>query len=301
MPENLPDVSVVVPNWNGKHHLERCFASLEALSYGGRVELILVDNGSRDGSIALMRRRHPRVRLIQNRVNEGFAAACNRGARAAEGAVVAFLNNDMRVEPGWLEGLIAALRDGARCAASLIMSWDGSRVNYAGGGMNFHGIGIQLGLGDADAARHQRPGDTLFACGGAMAVERRLFLEAGGFDEDFFAYYEDVDFGWRLWVLGEKVAYAPASVAYHHHSATSARVDVHRIRLLQIRNPLCAIFKNYAAENLARALPAALLLTLRRTRYLLALDPAEFSLGENRGLERGLLAALRVRARAKLK
>ncbi|MFG0315685.1 MAG: glycosyltransferase family 2 protein, partial [Planctomycetota bacterium JB042] len=296
----LQDVAVVVPNWNGRHHLERCFTSLAALDYPGRVEAILVDNGSEDGSCALMRRRFPEVRTIENARNEGFARACNAGARAASAPVVVFLNNDMRVDGAWLRELVGALDGDVRCAASKILSWDGKRVNYAGGGMNFHGIGIQLGLDDPDLAAWDEPADTLFACGGAMAIDRELFLEAGGFDEGFFAYYEDVDLGWRLWVRGETVRYVPSSIAYHHHSATSRRVDVHRLRRLQVRNPLLTLFKNYDDENLRRALPAALLLMLRRTKYMFAVNERGWSLGDGAGLRSGPLAALRTRYGAKL-
>jgi GT2 family glycosyltransferase len=297
----LPDVAVVIPNWNGKHHLEGCFESLNRLAYPGEVEPILVDNGSKDGSVDFVRRRFPRVRIVENAVNTGFAPACNQGADASRAEIVAFLNNDMRVEPTWLSELVKPIVAGdARCTGSLILSWDGTVVNYAGGGMNFHGIGCQVGMNDPDVAKYRQPGETLFACGGAMAIDRELFLECGGFDNDFFAYYEDVDLGWRLWVIGERVLYVPSSVCYHHHSATSGRVDIHRIRLLQIRNPLFAIFKNYDDENLKRALPAALLLTLRRTKYLLALDESEFTMLGNRGLNTGAFADLKARSKARL-
>jgi len=298
---DLPDVTVIVPNWNGRRHLERCFESLSVLDYAARIRLLLVDNGSEDGSIRYVRRRFPGVEILENRSNQGFAAACNRGARAADTPLLAFLNNDMRVEPAWLTELVLGVASGpARCAGSLILSWDGRRVNFAGGGMNFHGLGIQIGLDDTDLSAHRQPAETLFACGGAMAVERELFLAAGGFDEHFFAYYEDVDLGWRLWILGERIRFVPSSVAYHHHSATSVRIDLHKLRLLQIRNPLQTIFKNYDDENLRRVLPAALLLTLRRTKYQLTLNEALYSLKPGGGQKRGPLAALRVKLAARL-
>lgn len=292
----LPSVTVIVPNWNGRQHLERCFGSLLDLEYDGEVRLCMIDNGSVDGSVGLMRRRFPQVTLIENRVNQGFAAACDKGAEQAESELIAFLNNDMRVERGWLSELARAVAaEGVGCVASLILSWDGRTVNYAGGGMNFHGMGIQIGLGDPDLAAHQQPAETLFACGGAMVIKRDLFLSAGGFDRDYFAYYEDVDLGWRLWVLGERVRFVPSSVVYHHHSATSGKMDIHRLRLLQIRNPLYTIFKNYDDENLRKVLPVAILLTLRRTKYQLTLSDAQFSLEDGRGQRRGPLARLRAR------
>jgi len=294
------DVTIVVPNWNGRRHLERCFTSIAELEHSARVDAILVDNGSEDGSLEFMRRRFPSVQLISNPDNQGFARACNAGAEAASTPIVAFLNNDMRVEPDWLRELVNGMEGDVRCVASKILSWDGKEVNFAGGAMNFHGIGIQLGLGDSDIERWNEPSDTLFACGGGMAIDRALFLGVGGFDEGFFAFYEDVDLGWRLWVRGERVRFQPTSVAYHHHSATANRVDVHRIRRLQVRNPLLTIFKNYDDENLRRALPAALLIMLRRTKYLLALNESGWSLEGDARPRSGPLAELRTRVDARL-
>ena len=258
----------MILNYNGKHHFERCFASLRALDYPEeRRQVWLVDNGSRDGSVEELRARHGWVGLLANEQNRGFSAGCNQGARAAEKAeVLVFLNNDMRVEPTFLRELVGPIVRG-ECAATTarMLSWDGKRMNSAGGGMNFHGIGIQLGYEEPPAPEHERAVRTLFACGGAMAIDARAFQSSGGFDEEFFAYYEDVDLGWRLWVLGHEVHYAPRALCYHHHSSTSRTFPMETIRLLQVRNPLLACFKNYDDENLRRVLPAALALAARRS------------------------------------
>ena len=157
------DVSVVVPNWNGKHHLESCFSSLDKLAYPGQVEFILVDNGSVDGSVAFMARHFPRVKLIRNTTNQGFAAACNAGAELANSPIVAFLNNDMRVDPSWLSELVKPINAGeTNCTASLILSWDGSVVNFAGGGMNFHGIGIERGMNATDIEQYREVSTSLY-------------------------------------------------------------------------------------------------------------------------------------------
>ena len=264
---DLPPVSIVILNYNGLSHLEGCFQSLRRLEYPSeRLEVLLVDNGSTDGSLEAVRREHAWVRLLANPRNVGFSAGCNQGARAAEAAeVVVFLNNDMRVEPDFLRELVAPLvRGECQATTGKMLSWDGERMNSAGGGMNFHGIGIQKGYEREPAPEHDRPARSLFACGGAMAIQRDVFLDAGGFDEEFFAYYEDVDLGWRLWVFGHEIHYAPKAVAYHHHSATSKTFPRETVRLLQVRNPLLACFKNYDDPNLAKVFPAALALALRR-------------------------------------
>ena len=276
--QDLPRAAVVVLNLNGKHHLEPCFSSLAGLDYPkDRLEVILVDNGSTDGSVEEMRRKHPWVRLIENPRNVGFSAGCNQGARAArEAAVVAFLNNDMRVEKPWLRELVAPIvRRECQATTSMILSWDGKKVNSAGGGMNFVGYGIQYGYLDDPGPPFDFPRKTLFACGGSMAIDAKVFEDVGGFDEEFFAYYEDVDLGWRLWVQGHECRYVPTSVCYHHHSSTSRHLPKEMIRLLQVRNPLLACVKNYDDAHLALVIGPALALSLRRMWLVSDLEEEE--------------------------
>ncbi|MGB0332223.1 MAG: glycosyltransferase family 2 protein [Planctomycetota bacterium] len=267
----LPRVSIVILNWNGRHHLEPCFSTLRRLDYPeDRFEVVLVDNGSDDGSQQEVRSKHSWVKLVENDRNVGFSAGCNQGSRiASEGdldpEVLVFLNNDIHVDEGFLRELVApVVRKEAVASSARMMSWDGKVLNSAAGGMNFHGIGIQRGYLAAPHEKYDQPRKTLFACGGAMAMDRETYFEVGGFDEEFFAYYEDVDLGWRTWVHGHEVRYAPSAVCYHHHSSTSGRVPLERLRLLQIRNPQLACVKNYDDDNLRRVLPAMLGLAVRR-------------------------------------
>jgi GT2 family glycosyltransferase len=118
----------------------------------------------------------------------------------------------------------------------------------------------------------------LFACGGAMLIRRDLFLEVGGFDPDYFAYFEDVDLGWRLWLLGHRVVYAPRAVVYHRHHGSWQTVNDAKKWLLAERNTLYTIVKNYEDDHLARILPAALLLILQRAFLDIRPDPAYFGL-----------------------
>jgi hypothetical protein len=137
-------------------------------------------------------------------------------------------------------------------------------MHSAGGGMNFHGIGIQRGYLEDPGPEHDWARKTLFACGGAMAMDATVYEELGGFDEEFFAYYEDVDLGWRTWIAGHEVIYTPKAVCYHHHSSTSRRLPPEMIRLLQVRNPLFCCFKNYGDEAFGKIFPALLALSVRR-------------------------------------
>jgi GT2 family glycosyltransferase len=265
--KDLPRCAIVILNLNGRHHLAPCFESIAQLDYPKeRVETILIDNASSDGSVEEMRAQHGWVKLVVNERNVGFAAGCNQGAKLAKNAgVLVFLNNDMRVDPKFLRELVAPLVHGeCQATTAKMFAWDGKLMNSAGGGMNFHGIGIQRGYLEPPGAEFDVPLKTLFACGGAMAMDAGVFHEVGGFDEEFFAYYEDVDLGWRTWVQGHTVQYVPTARCWHHHSSTSRRMPPETIRLLQTRNPVLACFKNYDDENLRALLGPILALHLRR-------------------------------------
>lgn len=299
-PDQLPRVAIVILNYNGRHHLRPCFESLRELDYpDDRLQVVLVDNGSSDGSREELERDHAWVTSEFNERNVGFSAGCNQGAKLAEDAeVLVFLNNDMRVEPLWLRELVAPIVEG-RCQATTakMLSWDGKLMNSAGGGMNFYGIGIQKGYLEPLGPQWDQPGPTLFACGGAMAIHGAVFHEAGGFDEEFFAYYEDVDLGWRLWVLGHTIEYVPSAVCYHHHSSTSKTFPVETIRLLQVRNPFLACFKNYDEEHLRQVFPSQLALAVRRMFLVSGLDDGPYRIEQAEPSARGVVGQLVERAR----
>lgn len=285
---DLPTVTVVVLNYNGLKHLDTCFTSLLALDYPrDRLELMLVDNGSWDGSLDFIRERFPQVRLEETGANLGFARGNNYGAERATGEYVAFLNNDTRVEPDWLlelvRGMEAGQERGVVCTSSLMLDWEGKRIDFQAGALNFHGFGFQPSYGlpvetalpgyfpgtttsrkPGSEAQRPQPQDLLFACGGAMLIRRDLFLHVGGFDPDYFAFFEDVDLGWRLWILGHRVALVPTAVTYHRHHGTAGSIPHHRVQVLYERNALYTIYKNYNDANLERILPAALLLLGQR-------------------------------------
>jgi len=308
---SLPKVAVVVLNLNGKHHLELCFNSLFAMDYPReKLDVVLIDNASDDGSVEFVKRKWPSIRIHVNARNVGFAPGCNQGARLRNDAtVLAFLNNDMRVDKHWLRELVGPIVRGECVAAtSKMMSWDGKHLDSAGGGMNFHGLGLQYGYKEEPRHDFDKPRKTLFACGGAMAMDAKLYDEVGGFDNEFFAYYEDVDLGWRTWVLGHEVHYAPSSICWHHHHGTSKRLPLETVRLIQVRNPLLACFKNYDDENLRKILPVALALASRRTLIMSGIPSDQpYRIEHARPVEAGaapnklgkLLGKLRLKAPAK--
>jgi GT2 family glycosyltransferase len=275
---DLPRVSLCVLNWNGREYLSTCLDSLLKLDYPlDRLELILCDNGSVDGSVELVRDRYPRFKLIELDRNYGFAEGNNRAAEAAGGEWVGFLNNDMIVDASWLKDLVAPLQDNPAiaCLASRIVNWSGSKIDFIGGGINFQGHGLQL-----DYARPSSPHDVarriLFACGGAMLVRRELFLEVGGFDPSYFAFFEDVDLGWRLNLLGHDVWYNPAATARHRHHGTASRFTDYQLKLLTERNALFTIFKNYDDDNFHRVVPVAMMLLNEKATLMAGVNVPAF-------------------------
>jgi GT2 family glycosyltransferase len=203
----------VVPNWNGARWLPGCLASLRAQTrpFG---EIVVVDNGSTDGSAALAEQSGARVVRLDR--NHGFAVAANRGIAAAEGAeAVALVNTDVELEPDWHECMAGALADGvAAVACKMVSLSDPSVLDDTGDFLRRDGVCEQRGRGRRDDGRWDAPGEVFAACAGAALYRRSAVLAVGGFDERLFSYLEDVDLGLRLRLAGWRAAYEPA-VARH--------------------------------------------------------------------------------------
>ena len=268
-------VSVAVLSWNGRQHLEACLPALrDQQPPGCEWEVLLLDNGSTDDTVAWVRRHHPEVRLITSPVNLGFCAGNNRLVAEAEGDAIVLLNNDTRPAPEWLGELVEALGqagDDVAAVSGRIVDWTGERLDFAHGVMTFDGHAFQLGFGRplAEAEIPTDGAELLFACGGNMIVRRESFLAAGGFDEGYFAYLEDVDLGWRLWAGGERVTFAPLAVVHHRSMATSQLLGNENRGFLFERNAFLTAYKNYDDDHWRRLAPAIQLTLAHRTQTLM--------------------------------
>lgn len=264
-------VSIVVPTYDNLTLLAECLTSVGRLDYPrDHLEVIVLDNGSTDGTPEEISVIFPQVRILRMERNTGFAPACNQSALQATGDYVAFLNDDAVVDRGWLRGLFAGLDaggGGAVSAGAHIRSRDGKEAEFSGATSNLFGVGRPRPVwGWPDAVSPPVKGSSiLFASGGAMLIHRRTFLEVGGFDPQYFAYFEDVDLGWRLWALGHRVVYAPDAVTYHIGGATGSRSPEHRRYTLWECNSLATVLKNYESRNMERMLSTSLLLLYRRS------------------------------------
>jgi GT2 family glycosyltransferase/glycosyltransferase involved in cell wall biosynthesis len=261
------DVSVIVANYNGKHFLDDCIQSLVEQNYAAdRVEILLVDNGSTDDSVAHVKLHWPKTRVLRLESNLGFAGGINAGVRHSKGEYVALINNDARAHPDWLTHGLAGFQKGMDVAmvGSKILTLDGKTIDYAGGALSFYGHGFKVGVNEPDDGQYDRFGETLFASGCALFMPRDLYLDVGGFDDDYFAFFEDVDLGWRLWLMGYRVMYEPTSVVYHRHHGTAEGLGQERERYLLERNALVTMLKNYEEKTLEKALAPAVMLALER-------------------------------------
>ena len=278
-----PLVSVIVVNYRGAEDTITCLRALGDLDYEN-VELICVENSDEGERI---RAAVPGVKLVEAGRNSGFAGGCNLGAKHAKGTILGFLNNDARPAPAWVSAAVAELRAQPRVAAvaSKVLDWEGTGTDFVDGGLTWFGMGYKRHAGsplaNIPAEEHEVAKDVLFGTGSAMFVRSAVFAELGGFDERFFMFYEDVDLGWRLNLRGWRVRYVPESLTYHRHHATMSTVDspeTGRETFLLERNALAALYKNLSDETLAKALPAALALAVRRATARADLDATQLDL-----------------------
>ena len=256
-------VSVVIPTWNGRALLDVALESLERQSLAP-LEVIVVDNGSTDGTIEHLRERWPRVEVLALPANVGFAAGVNRGLERARGEFIALINNDIELHSDCLRELAAGLEHdrGAASAASKMLRFDArSVIDATGDTLRWSGIALQRGQGELDAGQFDRPECVFSACAGAALYRRTAFEEVGMFDEAFFAYLEDVDWGFRAQLAGHGCAYVPTAIAYHVGSATTRRDDKPDPFFygLPRRNSVWMVLKNYPASALLRYAPLLLL------------------------------------------
>ena len=266
-----PRVAVAIPNWNGERFLPACLNSLRAQSFGD-FEVIVVDNGSTDGSLELLENRFPEVRVVSLGENRGVAAAFNAGVGASGADLVVLLNNDTEQDPGWLEALVRAVEDHPEAgffASKLVDFHDRRVLDGAGDAVRLSGLPYRLGHGERDRGQFDSPGYVFSACAAAALYRREMLDEIGPFDEDFVSYCEDGDLSFRAHLAGYRCLYVPEAVVYHMGSASTGGKRSAVATRLGTRNSLDLLVKNlplsavphvapfFLAGQLARLLTAA--------------------------------------------
>lgn len=218
----MPRVSVLIPNWNGLRFLPACLASLQAQTYKS-FEVLVLDNGSTDGSPEYLQTEHPWVRLLPLGQNLGFARAMNRGLEATQSEIVVFLNNDTRAEPQWLAELVAGLdsHPEAGMATSKMLLADRPHILHSTGDTySLAGTPGNRGVWEEDRGQYDDRPWVFGLQGGAGAIRRRVLEEIGGFEERLGSYCEDVELSFRAQLAGYPCRYVPRARIYHHLMAT---------------------------------------------------------------------------------
>ena len=265
----MTTTEIIIVNWNNRRETLECVAAAEAQLTAG-ASITVVDNGSTDGSATAVASKHPHVKLFALPENRGFTGGL---AAALSGSVanhVIFLNNDAVPEPGWLAAFIEAIEaapEDVIAVGGRIVDPTGTKIDFIGGVLTFDGHAFQNGFRYPVGSRPEpNAGDEiLFACGGNMIARRATMMELGAFDDDFFAYLEDVDFGWRSWICGHRLLFEPRACVRHASSTTSNRLGDFERGVLFERNALQTAIKNY--ENLGESAASVLFAYLHRLHH----------------------------------
>lgn len=257
-------VSVVIPNWNGLKWLGPCLQSLRLQDFKD-FKAIVVDNGSVDGSVAFMREQFPEVQIVELPVNVGFAAGMNAGIRVAKGSYIAALNNDTEADPQWLSSMVKVMNGQPQFSVFACKIMDFSRrdiFDSLGDGYSRSGLSFKLAARCKDDGSFVEPFEVFGACAAACIYRKSMLDEIGLYDEDFFAYMEDVDLCIRARLAGYRCLAIPDAIVYHVGSATNGgSASAFSVRLTT-RNLFAVILKNLPLAMLPRMLCTAFLVQL---------------------------------------
>jgi GT2 family glycosyltransferase len=248
-----PLVSIIIVSYNSIKDIGECLSSLQETIYPN-FEVIMIDNASKDGSASYVRKVHPWIKVIENSRNSGFAEGCNIGVKYAKGDLLVFLNPDTMVDRNWLDELVRViLSDNAiGSCGSKILFWDKKYIQSIGGAYNPEtGYTVDLLFGKRDDIfSSKKPLSVFYCCGAAFLVRKDVFREIGGFDNDYFLYFDEVDLGWRIRLLGYENYTVPTSIVYHKIDPFKAHSA--KYRFLVEKNSLESMIKCYELKNLFR-------------------------------------------------
>lgn len=219
----MAKTTIIIPNWNGKAYLKDCLDSVFHQE-GGAPEVILVDNGSEDESVSYVKEHYPAVTLIEFSQNTGFCKAVNAGIRAARTEFVLLLNNDTKADRFFLRRMEERIGQSEKIfsvSGKMLSMKEPEYVDDAGDYYCALGWAFAEGKGKLDSAAYSHTKKIFAACGGAAIYRRKIFEEIGYFDEEHFAYLEDIDIGYRAKIYGYINIFEPAAVVFHAGSATS--------------------------------------------------------------------------------
>lgn len=249
-------VAIVVPNWNGADLIQECIDSLLVQSYKN-ITIVVVENGSSDSSLEVLSEYKDRITVLSQKINQGFAGGVNIGIKYAlkHGAeYIALFNNDAKAKIDWVENLVftADKNPGVGIITSKILIGESNKIDSTGDWYTTTGMPFPRGRNEIDKQQYDNQTVVFGASGGASLYKSDLFKDIGFFDEDFFAYYEDVDLSFRAQLRGWTVRYQPDAIVYHRLSATSSKLGYFAIKqsaknfwLIYIKNVPFPLFIKY--------------------------------------------------------
>ncbi|HID53264.1 MAG TPA: glycosyltransferase family 2 protein [Anaerolineae bacterium] len=288
-----PVASIIIPHMNGKDLLQDCLDALRRQTFTD-FEVLIVDNGSTDGSQEFVRTHYPEAQVIELGRNYGFTGACNRGWEASQGEFVILLNNDTEADPNWLAEVVGAFRRHPQAgivASKMLLFDERDRFHTAGDFYRLDGIPGNRGVWQKDEGQYNDEERVFSACGGAAAYRRAMLEEIGFLDDDFFFSCEDVDMGWRANLAGWQTIYAPTAVVYHKLKATGGSVTG---SYYDGRNFLYLIWKDYPGDLLRQNWRPILMAQLRITGSALRAWRGEAARARLRGQMAGLLGIFKM-------
>ncbi|HEY1678513.1 MAG TPA: glycosyltransferase family 2 protein [Candidatus Sulfotelmatobacter sp.] len=264
----MPEISVIIVNWNGRHFLQDCLSSLGRQTFR-HFETILVDNGSTDGSADYVHANFPGVRVLALNENRGFTGGNIAGYEIASGEIVVLLNNDTEADPGWLQAIYdsALVYQSAGSFASKMLYFDDrSRIENCGFEVDLAGTTVEVGRDQVDGPAWNRPQKVFGACGGAAAYRRSMLERIGFLDSDFFMIYEDVDLSFRGQIYGYDCVYLPDAIVYHRYRSTIKKQPALQVFCAQ-RNIDLVYLKNQPLVLILRSAPRRLIYEIGAAVY----------------------------------
>lgn len=260
---NVPLVSIIIVNFNGKKWLDKCLSSLSVQSFRN-LEIILVDNRSTDDSVLLVKNNFPKVKVVEAGANLGFAGGNNEGVKHAKGKYILLLNNDTYVENDFVEKFLDAFNEIPRLGivqSKIVLMNDPEKLDTCGAFWTDTSFLYYVGNNkDESLPKYNKPFKIFAAKGASVLIKRELIEKVGLFDNDFWSYYEETDFCHRAWIAGYEVWYWPKAVCYHAIGGTSLTFKNDYIQFHNFKNKLCSYIKNLEPIQLLKVVPIFLFL-----------------------------------------
>ncbi|MCB0721386.1 MAG: glycosyltransferase family 2 protein [Ignavibacteriae bacterium] len=285
-------IYIVIPNWNGLEHIKDCFPSLFEQTHKNYV-VVMVDNSSEDNSVAYVKEKFPQVMVLELETNRGFAGGVNEGIRFAQNFnpdYILLLNNDIECTPTFLEEMAKGFKteDTGSAACKMLNYYNRMKIDDAGDFIKKKGSPYARGHGEIDQGQYNEEEFIFGPCAGAAMYRSGIFDEIGYFDEDFFAYYEDVDFSFRMQLAGYKCFYNPKAVCYHKRGASTE--GNHGFQTMLCEKNLVAIrLKNYPSSIYLRYLPYFFVVRFKRYYGFYQNQPKKVFWSAVKGYFKGLM------------